>query len=186
MKTLTPNDVGTLFNLLSPENRDMFFDLLKDLAEHEAKSPDAPDQESQKSRITSEVRSSCWTGVSFSSSSGSLSIGTSSPISHASDTLRAMDRMDSFHCPGSTLPLTNWLISDLPSLIRYLAQYGLCHGGYIRLFQVSLFHNESQSLSSGLSLHVSTSVSFRYSITRHEHKFKLYLEHFYLNFEFFY
>lgn len=47
MKSLTPNDVGILFNLLSPENRDLLFDLLKDLAEHEAKSPDAPDQEHQ-------------------------------------------------------------------------------------------------------------------------------------------
>lgn len=48
VKSLTPNDVGILFNLLSPENRDLFFDLLKDLAEHEAESPDAPDQEHQK------------------------------------------------------------------------------------------------------------------------------------------
>lgn len=47
MKAMTPNDVGILFNLLTAENREKFFDLLKALAEPEAKSPDAPDPEQQ-------------------------------------------------------------------------------------------------------------------------------------------
>lgn len=47
MKSTNLSDVGTLFNLLTPENRDLFFGLLRALAEPEASSPDAPDPENR-------------------------------------------------------------------------------------------------------------------------------------------
>lgn len=54
----------------------------------------------------------------------SLSMGTSSPISQASDTSSARPRIVNFHWPGSTFPLTNWLRSLFPILILYFSQYG--------------------------------------------------------------